>query len=216
MPVDINIIVESLPALWNGLKLTALISVLGIPLGLAIGTMMAYMVGSKALPLRMIGKAYVEMVRNVPFLILVYLTYFGFPKLGINISAEAVAIGTICFYTGGYFCEILRASLASVSSGQVAAASSLGLSPVQVQRYIVLPQLLGFLIPPLTSLTIMMFKDSAIFSVIGLSELTYQSNLVIANTFAYAEILCTTAAIYWICSILMDAIGQYAEKKTTY
>ncbi|WP_244138113.1 ABC transporter permease subunit, partial [Burkholderia vietnamiensis] len=128
-------------------------------------------------------------------LILVYLSFFGLPKLGLRVPAFAIGVAATAFYTGGYFCEILRAALASLSHGQVQAARSLGLNAFQVQRHVVLPQIFGFLAPATTSLTIMMFKDSSIFSVMSLAEMTYQSNLLTADTFAYVEVLGTTALI---------------------
>jgi polar amino acid transport system permease protein len=98
-----------------------------------------------------------------------------------------------------------------VPRGQTSASLSLGMTYWQTQRHIVVPQLFGYLIPPTTSLVIMMFKDSAIFSVMSLPEMTYQSNLLTANTFAYLEVLGTTALIYWLCSVLMAGIGRRLE-----
>ncbi len=212
MSIDLNIVTQALPALLQGLKITAVISLSGIAIGLVIGTIAAYTADSKVRLIRTIALTYVECVRNVPFLIVVYLTFFGLPKLGLHFSAHAIGVGATAFYTGGYFCEIARAALRSVPRGQVSAAKSLGMNAVQVQRHVVIPQTFSFLLPPTVSLIIMMFKDSAIFSVMSLPELTYQSNLMTADTFAYVEVLSTTALIYWLCSIVFDAIGRKLEQ----
>lgn len=212
MSIDTDVIVQALPILLDGLKVTAAVSLVGITLGLMIGAIAAYMADSSIWALKSVSRLYVECVRNVPFLILVYIAFFGLPKLGWNFSAHAIGIGASAFYTGGYFCEIARAALRSVPRGQVAAARSLGMNAVQVQRCVVIPQTFSFLLPPTISLVIMMFKDSAIFSVMSLPELTYQSNLMTADTFAYVEVLGTTALIYWFCSIIFDAIGRTLEK----
>ncbi|MDB0569533.1 amino acid ABC transporter permease [Ralstonia solanacearum] len=211
MPFDFAVVAEAVPVLLRGLEVTAIVSAIGIPLGALAGTLAAYAVQSRSRVLAGLARGYVAMVRNVPYLILVYLSFFGLPKLGVPASAMAVAIGCTALYTGGYFCELLRAALQSVPRGQSGAAQSLGMSRWQVQRYIVAPQLLGFLIPPTTGLVIMMFKDSAIFSVMSLPEMTYQSNLLTANTFAYTEILAATAAIYWASSVLLAAAGRSLE-----
>ncbi len=211
MPFDFAVVAEAVPVLLRGLEVTAIVSAIGIPLGALAGTLAAYAVQSRSRVLAGLARGYVAMVRNVPYLIMVYLSFFGLPKLGVPASAMAVAIGCTALYTGGYFCEILRAALQSVPRGQSGAAQSLGMSRWQVQRYIVAPQLLGFLIPPTTGLVIMMFKDSAIFSVMSLPEMTYQSNLLTANTFAYTEILAATAAIYWASSVLLAAAGRSLE-----
>ena len=212
MQIDTEVIVQALPVLLEGLKVTAVVSLVGIALGLIVGGIMAYMADSSIFIFKIVARAYVECVRNVPFLIVVYLAFFGLPKLGVDFSALAIGIGASAFYTGGYFCEIARAALRSVPRGQVSAARSLGMNGVQVQRHVVIPQTFSFLLPPTVSLIIMMFKDSAIFSVMSLPEMTYQSNLMTADTFAYAEVLGTTALIYWACSIVFDAIGRSLEK----
>lgn len=213
MFIDLGIVKLATPALLQGLQLTATISAIAIPLGIVIGTIAAYMADSNRKILRAVALSYVELVRNIPFLILVYLSFFGLPKLGMHGSAFSIAIGTMAFYTGGYFCEILRAAFRSVPKGQIRAALSLGMSNWKIQRYVVVPQLFGFLIPPTVSLTIMMFKDTAVFSVMSLPELTYQSNLMTADTFAYLEVLGTTALIYWAASVVMETFGHAMEKR---
>ncbi|MFM0061277.1 amino acid ABC transporter permease [Paraburkholderia phytofirmans] len=210
MAIDFSIVREAVPVLLEGLRVTALVSAIGIPLGVVAGIVAAYAAQSRTI-LKPVALAYVELVRNIPYLILVYLSFFGLPKLGIAASAMTVAIGCTVFYTGGYFCEILRAALRSVPRGQTQASFSLGMTFWQTQRHVVAPQLFGFITPPTTSLVIMMFKDSAIFSVMSLPEMTYQSNLLTANTFAYVEVLGTTALIYWICSVLLAGVGRRLE-----
>jgi polar amino acid transport system permease protein len=213
MFIDFNIVEHALPALLQGLKVSAFVSAIGIPLGILAGTVAAYMADAQRWPLRALAHGYVELVRNIPFLILVYLCFFGLPKLGLLVSATTIAVSVTAFYTGGYFCEILRASFRSVATGQVRAALSLGMRDWQVQLHVVVPQIFGFLIPPTTSLTIMMFKDSAVFSVMSLPELTYQSNLMTADTFAYLEVLGTTALIYWIVSVFVDIFSKSLEQR---
>ncbi|WP_087689653.1 amino acid ABC transporter permease [Pandoraea sp. PE-S2R-1] len=210
MVIDFTIVRDAVPVLLEGLRVSALVSVIGIPLGILIGIVAAYATQSRTL-LKPVALAYVELVRNIPYLILVYLSFFGLPKLGIGASAMTVAVGCTAFYTGGYFCEILRAALRSVARGQTHAALSLGMTYWQTQRHIVAPQLFGFLVPPTTSLVIMMFKDSAIFSVMSLPEMTYQSNLLTANTFAYVEVLGTTALLYWVSSVVLASVGRRLE-----
>jgi polar amino acid transport system permease protein len=215
MSIDLAVVQSSILPLLKGLKVTAQVCVLGIPLGLLLGTLAAYARAGAWRLLRGAALAYVEIVRNVPFLILVYLSFFGLPKIGVNLPAFAIGVAATAFYTGGYFCEILRGALGSLAHGQVQAARSLGLSGWQIQRYVVLPQIFGYLAPATTSLTIMMFKDSSIFSVMSLTELTYQSNLLTADTFAYVEVLGATALIYWLCSVLLDIAGQWSERYAT-
>jgi polar amino acid transport system permease protein len=210
MAIDFSIVREAIPVLAHGLRVTALVSAAGIPLGVAAGVVAAYAAQSSTW-LRPVALGYVELVRNIPYLIAVYLSFFGLPKLGVSASATGIAVACTAIYTGGYFCEIFRAALRSVPRGQTHAAFSLGMTFWQTQRYVIAPQLFGFLVPPTTSLVMMMFKDSAIFSVMSLPEMTYQSNLLTANTFAYVEVLGTTALFYWMCSVLLAGVGRYVE-----
>jgi polar amino acid transport system permease protein len=213
MFIDFDVVKQITPALLQGLKLTVTVSAISIPLGILVGTVAAYMADSRRAVLRPAALGYVELVRNIPFLILVYLSFFGLPKLGLHASEFSIAIGTMAFYTGGYFCEILRAAFRSVPKGQIRAALSLGLSGWKIQRFVVVPQIFSFLIPPTVSLAIMMFKDTAVLSVMSLPELTYQSNLMTADTFAYLEVLGTTALIYWGASVVVEAFGRILEAR---
>lgn len=213
MLVDFEIINDSFPILLSGLKVTFLVSFIGIPIGILIGAILAYLSEGKRFALKIFANAYVEVVRNVPFLIIVYMSYFGLPRIGISLSDFSVGIVTVSFYTGGYFCEVMRASLHSVPKGQSQAATSLGMKPAAIQWFIIIPQLLSFLLPPTVSLIIMMFKETSILSVVALKELTYQGNLLSSTTFAYVEVFGMVAFMYWICTLLIDVAGNYFEQR---
>lgn len=210
--LDLQIIEQALPVLMKGFKITVLVAAIAIPIGLLIGTLLAYATLVGARPVQAFARAYIECVRNIPFLIIVYFAYFGLPKMGLALDAFSVAIITTAFYTSGYFSELMRAAILSVPRGQMQAAQALGMGYWVAQYKIIAPQLLGFLIPPTTSLVIMMFKDTAIFSVITLPELTYQSNVEVSNSFAYVEILGATALIYWASSWVIDLSGNLLNK----
>ena len=122
MSIDFAVVESSILPLLKGLKVTAQVCVLGIPLGIVLGTIAAYFRASAWRMLQASALAYVEIVRNVPFLILVYLSFFGLPKIGVAMPAFAIGVAATAFYTGGYFCEILRAAFGSLAHGQVQAA----------------------------------------------------------------------------------------------
>jgi polar amino acid transport system permease protein len=212
MLIDPDIIHESFPVLVSGLKITVLVSIIGIPVGIFIGGLLAYAAESKSCIAKTSAKSYVELVRNIPFLIIVYLSYFGLPKIGIVLSDFHVGLVTVAFYTGGYFCEVMRAALHSVPKGQTQASISLGMRPLTMQWHIIIPQLLSFLLPPTTSLVIMMFKETSILSVVALKELTYQSNLLTSTTFAYVEVFGMAALLYWLCGLALDRTGNSLER----
>lgn len=212
MLIDPDIVRESFPILVSGLKITVFVSIIGIPVGILIGGLLAYAAESKSYIAKTSAKSYVELVRNIPFLIIVYLSYFGLPKIGIVLSDFHVGLVTVAFYTGGYFCEVMRAALHSVPKGQTQASISLGMRPLTMQWHIIIPQLLSFLLPPTTSLVIMMFKETSILSVVALKELTYQSNLLTSTTFAYIEVFGMVALLYWLCGLALDMTGNSLER----
>jgi polar amino acid transport system permease protein len=212
MLIDPDIVRESFPILVSGLKITVFVSIIGIPVGILIGGLLAYAAESKSYIAKTSAKSYVELVRNIPFLIIVYLSYFGLPKIGIVLSDFHVGLVTVAFYTGGYFCEVMRAALHSVPKGQTQASISLGMRPLTMQWHIIIPQLLSFLLPPTTSLVIMMFKETSILSVVALKELTYQSNLLTSTTFAYVEVFGMAALLYWLCGLALDMTGNSLER----
>ena len=107
-------------------------------------------------------------------------------------------IGCLSIYASAYFAEIIRGAIASVSKGQKEAARALGLSPMIIMRKVVFPQMLGYLIPPMTNIGISIIKESSVLSVITVAELTYYSNYIIGKTFSPIEILSLVALIYWV------------------
>jgi polar amino acid transport system permease protein len=212
MALDPDAIAAALPNLADGLRNTLKVLAIAFPMGLVLGTACAYAMQLPSAAVKRAIRLFVDIVRNVPFLILAYLCFFGLPRLGLSLSAFTVGITIITLCSGGYFCEIMRAGFRSVPKGQTAAARSLGFSGVQVQIYVVLPQVMTFIWPTTTSLAIQMLKESAILSVIGFQELTYQSQVATAETFAYVEIFGVTAAIYWLASVMLHVAGQALEK----
>jgi polar amino acid transport system permease protein len=216
MAFEFDLLAPALPILLGGMRTTGLVILTAFPLGLMVGMAAAYCAECRTSALRRTALAYVELVRNIPFLILVYVGFFGLPKLGLSMSAFTVGVVAITLHTGGYFCEIMRAGFRSLPRGQIEAARSLGLSSVQTQWCVVLPQVLPVVGPGTINLAIQTLKESAVLSVIGLKELTYQSQVITADTFAFVEIFCLTALLYWLSSIILEAFGQLVEHRLSH
>lgn len=173
------------------LKIAALAGVLAILIGFL--TALARMSGSFAG--RIIATAYLEAIRNTPLLVQLFLVYFVLAPI---IGLDRFWAGVLClaFFEGSFAAEIIRGGIRGVDRGQVEAARAIGFTPTDSYRYIIIPQALPLILPPLTGLMISTIKHSAIVSVIALAELTTQALNLISSTFMAFEIWFITAGIY--------------------
>ncbi|MCP4328108.1 MAG: amino acid ABC transporter permease [Alphaproteobacteria bacterium] len=211
MSFDVSVLTDNWYLLAEGLGTTVLICALALPLGFIAGVVLALMRLSGIRPLPTIVIGYVEIVRNVPFLIQIYLLFFGLPFLGIRIDALLLAVIALAVYASAYFAEIVRGAVLSVPDGQHDAATALGLPFLLIYRKVILPQTLGYLIPASTNLAITLIKESAVLSVITVAELTYMSQFIIGRTFAPVEVFTAIALIYWALTATVAAILRHFE-----
>jgi polar amino acid transport system permease protein len=199
--------------LMRGLMVTLEISALGLILTAAIGLTAALLRLSHSIVGRSLARCYLEIIRNTPLLVQLYLFYFVIaPILGI----ERFWTGVLCLsvFEGSFATEIIRAGIQAVPAGQREAAASLGLSRYVTMRRVILPQALRLIYPPMTGLAVSLIKHSAIVSVIAIFDLTNEARNVIADTFMTFEIWLTTAAIYLVVTISLSIVVGYLEKST--
>ncbi len=159
-----------------------------------------------------VAKSYVGLVRNTPLLIQLFVVYFILAPI-VNMSPFWAGVWTLAAFEGAYMAEIFRAGIGSVSKAQWDAAYSSGFSATQIFGYIVLPQALRRILPPLTGQTVSLIKDSALVSAIALPELTMQAQLVIAETFLSLELWILVAALYVVLSLIVTIPAKLLEKK---
>ena len=173
MEFDLSLIVNSLPLLLKGAGLTLEITALAVGLGLIIGLFLGLAQLSKNPIFRWPAKVYVDVIRGTPLLIQIFIIYFALPNIiGERIDPYIAAVAACSLNSGAYIAEIFRAGIQSISLGQMRAGLSLGMTYPQTMRYIVLPQAVKRIIPPLGNEFIAMLKDSSLVSVIGFEELT--------------------------------------------
>ena len=198
--------------LIRGLGVTLWISALGFVVTLAAGLGAAILGLAPSIVGRGIARAYVELIRNTPLLVQLYLFYFVLAPI-IGIGREATGILALGLFEGAFAAEIIRAGIAAVPQGQWEAAQSLGLHPGAVFRHVVLPQAFRIVLPPLTSLSISLVKHSAIVSAIAIFDLTNEARGIIADTFLTFEIWLTVAAIYLVVTITMSWLATLLERR---
>ena len=196
--------------LLQGLLVTLEITLLSLVCSLLIGLLAALMRLSQSPMARGISRLYLELIRNTPLLIQIFVIYFVLaPILGLGRFSSAVL--ALSLFEGAYASEIIRAGILAIPAGQWEASASLGMNRGQSYRYIILPQALRQMIPPLTSQGISLIKDSALVSTIAIYDLTMQGQQIIAETFLTFEIWFTVAGIYLLVTLLLSILVRYLE-----
>ena len=198
--------------LVQGLFVTLEISVLSLFLTLVIGLAAALLRLSSSVIGRGLARGYLELIRNTPLLIQLYVMYFVFgPILGWGQITTAIVC--LAAFQGAYTSEIFRAGLRAIPRGQIEAGDSLGLSRLDNYRYVILPQVLRHMLPPLTNEAVSLVKNSSIVSVIAIFDLTTQGRNLIADTFLTFEIWLTVAAIYLAVTLALSTAAAMAERR---
>jgi polar amino acid transport system permease protein len=193
--------------LW-GAWLTVQLSAVSMLLSLAIAVVGALGRTSGPRWLRWIIAAYVEFVRNTPFLVQVFVIFFGLPALGLRLEADTGALIAMVLNGSAYTIEIVRAGIEAVSHGQVEAAYALGLHRIQTFRSVVLPQALRAVFAPLGSQFILLMLNSSIVSVISADELTAAAQDIQSRTFRSFEVYIVVTAMYFVLSLLFSGVFQ--------
>ena len=188
-----DILTEHFDAFSSGLWVTTRLVGLSLLIALVLGTLVAALRVAPSAWLQRLGGVYVEIFRNIPLLVLLFISFAGLRRAGVGIGAWTAGIASLGIYTSAYVAEALRSGVFSVSKGQREAALSLGFSQAETLRRIVLPQAFRTVIPPLGSITIAMIKNSAIVgaSLLALPDLLKEARIVNSNTFQ------TTEAFFW-------------------
>ncbi len=198
--------------LLKGLLITLQISAISLVFSLIIGLVTAIFRLSDSLVASALARIYLEMSRNTPLLIQIFFIYFVLgPVLGLERMPSAIL--ALSLFEGAYASEIFRSGILSVSAGQHEAAYSLGHSTYETYRYIILPQAVRTMLPPLTSQTISLVKDSALVSTIAIYDLTMQAQTLIAETYLTFEIWFTVAALYLLITVLLSIIVSIMERR---
>ncbi len=214
--LDPSIVIKHLPLFLKGIFLTCEISFLSILIGLLIGIGGALCRGSSWRLLRFVGAAYVEIFRNTPLLIQIFIIYFGLPSLGFKLSPYVSGLTALVLYVGAYNTEVIRSGLEAVPKGQTEAAKSLGLTSAQTFLYVILPQTFRIALPALGNNWVALVKNSSLVSVIGMVELTFVTYDLNALTFRSFELFGAATLFYLILIFILINIQGFVEKKFAY
>ena len=192
--------------LLAGAWLTIQLSGSAMLIGLAVAVACALVKTSGPKPARWLVNGYVEVIRNTPFLVQIFLIFFGLPSLGLRLSPYEAALVAMVVNVGAYATEIIRAGIESIQKGQVEAGMALGLSKLQVFRHVVLIPALRAVYPALTSQFILLMLTSSVVSAISAEELTSVANDIQSQTFRSFEIYIVVTVMYLAMSLMFSAL----------
>jgi len=170
-----SVFTGALPALLEGLWVTLLLGLVSIAAGMVSGLLMALARLYGPAPVRLAARVYIDVLRSIPLLVLLVLVYYALPFVGIRMSSFTSAATAITLVSCTYTAEIFRAGIEAVPKGQFEAADAIGLGFVSSMRYVVLPQAIRIVVPPLTSNCINVLKDTALASVVAMPDLLKQA-----------------------------------------
>lgn len=203
----------AIPYMLQGAVVTLEISVCAMALACVVGLAMGLVSASNMRVPKAIIRAYVYFVRGTPALVQIFLVYFALPRIGLELSSFWSGVAALSFNSAGFIAEIMRAGLQSIDTGQSEAALSIGMTDRQSILFILLPQSLRRVTPPLTNELITLVKSSSLLSVISITELTRSAQLIIAERFVPFELYAALAVYYLAIISVLSWGSEYVEKR---
>ena len=220
--LDFSVIKNSLPYLWKGLEYTLQLTVVAAIGGVIWGTLLAMARLSSNKFLSMAAAGYVNLMRSIPLLLVIFWFYFLSPVLlqwvsGMDrppqIGADRSAYITFILFEGAYFCEIMRAGIQSISRGQVAAAYAVGLNYWQSMQLIILPQAFRNMLPVLLTQTIILFQDVSLVSLLNVTDFVGAASKIAQRDSRLVEMYLFVAAAYFVMCFGLSLLVKQLQKK---
>jgi His/Glu/Gln/Arg/opine family amino acid ABC transporter permease subunit len=211
----IDVLRDNLPAFASGFWVTVRLVAISLVIAIAVGTLVAALRVAPVKWLQRTGAIYVETFRNVPLLVLLFISFAGLRRAGVPVSAWVAGTASLGLYTGAYVAEVLRSGVFAVGRGQIEASLSLGFTYPATLRRIVLPQAFRTVIPPLGSLVIAMIKNSAIIgvSLLALPDLLKEARIIQSRTFETDETFLWAAVGYLMLTGAATVTVRYLERR---
>ena len=206
-------ILQNLPYLMRGLRLTVLITVICMTASLLLGSVLALLRRSALGPVRVGVTLYIETLRSTPLLMVIFWFYFLLPLLtGRSLEPLVAGIVAMVAFQSAYMAEIVRAGIGSVKAGQLEAALALGLSYRTAMRLVVLPQAFRNMLPAFVARFVALFKSTSLLYVIGVVEFFRAATIVNSREFRSMEIFLFVAFVYFCCGVTASVVGAWLER----
>jgi polar amino acid transport system permease protein len=194
--------------LWMGLTTTIWISAVCVVTSTLLGAVAGLLGVVPSRPMRLLVAGYVEVMRNTPAIVKIFFLYFA-----LNLGATTAAIVGLTLHQSGYIAEVVRAAIRSVPGVQVEAALSSGLKRLQIARWVVVPQALDIMIPPLTNQYVELIKNSSVAMTVGITELTFQTQQIEFETLRGFEVATAVTVAYMGLALVATATMHWLERK---
>lgn len=212
--MDFSFLSRYYPMYITGTLNTLALAFFTLLLGVLFGVLLALMRLSKNPFLKGIASSYIEFIRGTPLLVQLYIVYYGLPSItGMRFPSFFAGIIALTINSSAYIAEIIRAGILSVDAGQMEAVRSLGMNHNQSMRYIIIPQAFKNILPALGNEFIVVIKESAIVSIIGIYDIMYSGNIIRGNTYRPFEPLIIVAIIYFIITFTLSNLMGIAERR---
>ena len=213
MSLDFALIQREMPAILDGVWITISLWLLSTALGLILGFVVASLRRFGPKPVDWLLKAYVDVFRGTPFLVQLFLLYFGGPFIGISLDPVPCGLIGLTVYGAAYFSEIFRAGFLAVPRGHVEAAECVGLSQMQILRRILVPEMTVLVLPQIVNFSVLLIKETAVLSIITVPEMTMVIGAIGSQQYAFVEALFLLALIYWALVEATGMLGRWSERK---
>jgi His/Glu/Gln/Arg/opine family amino acid ABC transporter permease subunit len=202
-----------LSTLFGGWPMTVIVAAAALGFALVFGLLIALMRVSGLRLLSWLSIAYIEFFRGTPALVQLFVIYFGLPDIGLSPTPLQAAIVGLGLNGSAYLAEIYRAGIESIHRGQMEAALSVGMTPIRAMRYIVLPQAVRTMLPPITNFAIVLLKDTAIVFAVGVVEIMALARNLVTETLHSAAVYLIAGAIYLCMTIPMARLAARLERQ---
>ncbi|MFP3389762.1 amino acid ABC transporter permease [Brevibacillus sp. SIMBA_040] len=214
MDLDLAQIVPYIPFIFEGIKVTLLVTLLSVVLGFIWGSILALIKISKFGPLNWLAVAYTSVFRGTPLILQLTFVYFATPQLtGYNISQLEAAVLTFTLNSAAYISETIRGGILAVDKGQWEAAKALGIPYRRMMLDIILPQGIKNILPALVNETIALLKESALVSTIGLADILQNANVVKGAIYRYFEPYLIASVLYYVMVMFLTWIARVVERR---
>ncbi|MDL2410046.1 amino acid ABC transporter permease [Rhizobium calliandrae] len=213
MTFDINVIIGQWPAIVSGAGVTIMIWILGTIAAAVIGFLMAVARRYGGIVVDKGLSTIVALLRGTPFLIQIFLVYYGGPFVGLDLDPLPAGLIGIAIYGAAYFSEIFRSGFQAVPKGHIEAGECVGLTRGQIIRRILLPEMTMLVLPPSVNMVVILMKETAVLSIITVPELTATLSAIGSQQYAFVEALSVLALFYWVLVELTGWLGNLAETK---
>ncbi len=209
-------LINSAPLILQGLFITLAVSALVLVIGTLIGILGGLSLLYGARPLRWLARIYVDTLRGIPLLVLIFALFYGLPLVGVRVSAITAGVMALSIFCGAHVSEVIRGGINSIPQGQTDAANALGLTFALRLRYVIFPQALRRILPPWVNTAAEMVKASSLVSLVSVVDLMLAIQQIAGRTRETLLLYAVAALLYFAINYSISRFGRRLEKRFTY